>query len=314
MSKELQTPYVTDWRLADSESVQQHGSDVARAGMAAPAPQPRPAFVEQFAAIIRTTPCATNVTGDYADARYYLDRAIATNSASSGTLSVQTDSFPGLKKCLTATNLAELASNSHLLAPGTIVQVFALYTRPGIKVYVFNQPPPDGAVVKVTGAAEGGGKYTGRILSGASDAVASGDVAMPEGLTIPPADNALIVNEEEDGLDGHRLQIPCYAIGQIAGNSDGLSIVMIRGALGATSEPTMLGDGTGGAVDPDDADWSKATDGTPLDVWVQTRSVWDSGTGTLFGYLRKFSFDARGGLYAVSAENQITVDVAQACS
>ena len=292
--------------------MQQRGSDVSYEGIAAPAAQPRPAFVEQFTAMVRNSPCSTDVTSDYTDARYYLDRAVATNDRSAQ-LAVQGDSLPGLRQCLTATNLAELSSNSHLLRVGTVVQVFALYTRPGIKVYVFNQMPPDGAVVKITGAADGGGKYTGRILTGGSDAVASGDVAMPEGMTIPSTDDALIINEEEDGLDGHRLQIPCFAVGQIVGSSAGLSIVMIRGALGATTDPTALGDGTGGAADPDSTAWSKATDATPLDVWVQTRSFWDTSTGTLFGYLRKFSFDARGVLYEVSAENQITVDVAQPC-
>jgi hypothetical protein len=312
MSYEIENPHLTDWRLADSEAIQEHGSDAAAGALEEVAPQPRPAFVEQFTGVIRSSPCGTDVTSDYTDARYSLDRAVATNDASSG-LAVQNDALPGLKQCLTATNLAELSGNTHLLPAGVVVQVFALYTRPGAKVYVFNQPPPDGAVVQITGAAGGGGKYNGRILTGSSGAVVSGDVAMPEGMNIPPADNALILNEEEDGLDGHRLQVPAYAVGQIAGSSGGLSVVMIRGAIGATAGAAALGDGTGGAVAADGTAWSKTTDGIPLDVWVQTRTVWDSGSGTLFGYLRKFSFDARGVLYGVSGENQITVDVAQPC-
>jgi hypothetical protein len=88
---------------------------------------------------------------------------------------------------------------------------------------------------------------------------------------------------------------------------------MIRGAIGATGSATSLGNGTGGSVDADGTSWSKASDGVPVGVWVQTRTVWDSSTGTLYGYLRKFSFDARGALYAVSGEYQITVDVATEC-
>jgi hypothetical protein len=136
---------------------------------------------------------------------------------------------------------------------------------------------------------------------------------MPEGMTIPDADDALICNVEEDGEAGHRIEIPSYAVGQIVGTHDGMTVVMIRGALGSSDSPASLGDGTGGAVSPDDGTWDKASDGTPLDVSVQTRTVWDTSSGTLFGYLRQFSFDARGVLYAVSAENQITIDVAQAC-
>ena len=302
-------PTVADWGLDASEAIQRHTSVDH---VEVPAPQPRPGLVEQFAAIIRSLPCATNQTHDYSDARYYLDRAIA-SSKPSDKLSVDDDQFPGIAACLTATNLAELANNTHLLPPGMIVQVFALYTRPGVKLYVFNCPPVDGVVVKITGAAGGGGKYTGRVLSGSSDATASATLDMPEGLSIPAADNALICNVEEDGETGHRLAIPGYAVGEIVGSSGGATVVMIRGALGSTDSPTSLGDGTGGSVSADGSSWSKATDATPLSVWVQTRTFWDTSTGTLYAYLRQFSFDARGVLYAVSGENQITVDVAQPC-
>jgi hypothetical protein len=309
MSNSPNNPHVTDWRLSDSEAEQAHGSELSTI----PARRTAPAFVEQFAARIRSSPCATNVSSDYTDARYFLDRAVATGDSSTE-LSVQTDAFPGIAQCLTATNLAELAAGTHRLAAGTVVQVFSLYTRPGKKVYVFNHRPPEGAVVMITGPAGGGGKYTGRILSGSSSAPAGTMLAMPEGLSVPPSDNALICNEEEDGQAGHRLSIPCYATGEITGTHDGLQVVMIRGALGSTAVPTTLGDGTGGGLSPDSGAWSRASDATPADVWVQTRTVWDSGSGTLFAFVRRLSFDARGVLYRVSAENQVTVDVAQPCS
>jgi hypothetical protein len=306
------TPEIVDYRYDVSEAFEQRATAQPDQSPVAASPRQVPALVEQFAAIIRSMPCSSGGGSDYTDARYYLDRAVASSTTSSP-LSVIVDALPGVGQCLTATNLAELAAGTHLLAVGTVVQVFALYTRAGLKRYVFNQPAADGAVVQITATADGGGKYMGRLLTGGSTAVAAGDLAMPEGMSIPSADNALILNEEEDGLDGHRLSIPCFAVGQIAGSQSGLTVVMIRGALGATASPAALGDGSAGSIDPDSTSWSKSSDGTPLDIWVQTRTFWDSSTGTLFGYLRQLSFDARGVLYAVSGENQVTVDVAVAC-
>ena len=294
------------------EAIERFCADLVAGGAASP--RPRPAFVEQFPAIIRTSPCSSSASSDYTDSRYYLDRAVPVVSSSlAQPLATEVDTLPGVRQCLTATNLAELPAGTHLLPAGTVVQVFALYTRSGTKQYVFNQAPPAGVVVKLTGNASGGGKYTGRILTGSSAAVASGNLAMPEGMTVPGADNALVLNEEEDGQSGHRLATPCYAVGTVAGSSAALAVVMIRGALGATAGPTTLGDGTGGAVAADGTSWSRSGNGTPLLVWLQTRTVWDSTGGTLYAYLRSFTFDARGLLVAVSAENRITVDVPVAC-
>jgi len=310
MNDTYDKPTTPDFQIDASESLQQIGSEIDASRLAAPAP--RPAFVEQFTAIIRTSPCATNVTSDYSDARYYLDRAVPTTSSATLVLSTKVDALPGVAECLTATNLAELAGATHLLPAGTVVQVFSLYTRSGTKIRVFNLSPPDGVVVMITGTASGGGKYTGNILTGPSTAVTSGNLSMPEGMSVGAS--ALILNEEEDGLSGNRLQIPCFAVGVQAGSSGGTAIVLIRGGIGATSGPTTLGDGTGGSVSADGSTWNKSTDGTPLDVWVQTRTFWDTSTGTLYGYLRKLSFDARGVMYAASAETQITIDVATACA
>ena len=280
--------------------------------LANPRPRSRPAHVEQFAAVIRSSGCSTGNQPDYTDARYYLDRAVpAGNSDASAEFSTQQDKLPGIRQCLTATNLAELASGTHLLPAGSIVQVFALYPRTGSKVYVFNQPPNTAVVVQITGTAGGGGKYNGQILSGSSTASSTGTLAMPEGMG--GSTSALILNEEEDGQAGHRIASGAYAVGQLVGNSAGTAIVMIRGALGATTGATTLGNGTGGSVSPDSTAWSRSSNGTPLTVWLQTRTVWDSTGGTLYAYLRSLSFDARGLLISVSGETQITVDVPTAC-
>ena len=312
MSYESDSPAIPRYQFEASEALQEHASDATPTD-ALDAPRSKPAFVEQFTATVRSSPCATNVTADYADARYYLDRAVPqAGSTASGLLNVGADDLPGVKQCLTATNLAELAGATHLLASGTVVQVFALYTRDGTKLYVFNQPPPAGAAVIISAAAGGGGKYTGRILGGMSNAVATGDLSMPEGMS-ESGSPALILNEEEDGLTGHRLAVPSFAVGQVVGRSAGSSVVMIRGALGATAGGTLLGDGGGGSVAPDGTAWSRQTDGSPVVVWVQTRTVWDSSGGTLYGYLRALSFDARGVLVSASGESQFTIDTATSC-
>jgi hypothetical protein len=304
----------SDYHFDASEARQEHSSDPLKHAEAQPAVRRWPAFVEQFAAIIRNKPCTSNAAADYTDERYYLDRAIpGAGSTSTAALSVQTDALPGVAQCLTATNLAELADKTHLLPVGLTVQVFSLYTRSGTKLYIFNQPPADAVVVKITGAAAGGGKYTGRVLSGASSAVAAGTLAMPEGMTVPTVDNAIICDVEEDTETGHRLSIGGYAIGRVAGVSNGLIVVMIRGAMGATNSPTTLGDGTGGAVAADTTSWSKVSNGTPVTAWVQTRTVWDSTGGVLYAYLRSFAFDARGLLLSISGENRIIVDVPTVC-
>lgn len=298
---------------ADVLEALQVGASAPAEESTGPRPMPRPALVEQFAAIVRTSPCSTNVSSDYPDARYYLDRAVPSSGlTSAASLAATVDALPGVKQCLTATNLAELAAGTHLLPAGTVVQVFALYARDGTKLYAFNQPPAGAVVVKITGTA-GGGKYTGRILTGASSASAAGNLSMPEGMSVPAADNALVLNEEEDGLSGHRLAVPCYAVGSVAGVSQGLNVVMIRGALGATGGGSTLGDGTGGPVAADSSSWSRSSSATPLVVWAQTRTVWDPSGGVLYAYLRSFTFDARGMLISVSGENQITVDVPVAC-
>lgn len=272
--------------------------------------QKSPAFVDQFPGIIRSSPCGNASGSDYTDARYYVDRAVPKEGSSvSDLLSASVDQFPGVSQCLTATNLAELADGTHRVSTGTVVQVFGLYTRGGTKLYIFNQPPaPVSVVVQITSTASGGGKYNGQILTGASSATSSGNLAMPEGLSA--SSSALILNEEEDGQSGHRLT-SCYAIGQIVGTSGGQTVVMIRGALGATSGATSL---SGSGTSADGTAWSKASNATPVTVTLQTRTFWDSTGGVLYGFSRTLSFDARGQLVSVSAESQYTIDTPTACS
>ena len=158
------------------EALERFSADVAGAEVGGPRQRITPAVAEQFTGIVRSTPCSSNSPGSYSDARYYLDRAVPRHTLSAGDpFDAEIDTLPGVRGCLTATNLAEIATGTHLLPVGTIVQVFALYTRarPGAKLYVFNQPPPASVVVQITGAASGGGKYTGTIVAGSSTATSA---------------------------------------------------------------------------------------------------------------------------------------------
>ncbi len=285
--------------------------------------RPRPACVEQFVGIIKTSPCSTPSTSDYTDARYYIDRAIPQpdedDDDSTNPLPAQKDTLPGVSQCLTAINLAELPFGTHLLPTGTIVQVFVLYDRavPAGKWYVFNQSPAEAVVVKVTDPASGSGQYNGRILSGASNESTFTNLGMPGGMTVPSSDNALVLNVEEDGQTGHRLQSGSYATGDVVGTtseSTPRAIVAIRGGVGCTASPTTIGGTSLGSESADTATWSRTTNATPLNIYLISRVVYNAaGDKTLYSFVRQLSFDARGLLLSVSAETRITVDVTESC-
>jgi hypothetical protein len=279
-----------------------------------PAPRPRPAIVEQFIGTVRSHPC-TGSSADYTDARYSIDRAAPKAASSiSSALSAQSESIAGLKQCLTATNLAELSTGSHLLSPGTLVHVFALYSRGrgGGRVYVFNHPAVDGAVVQITGNETGAGEYAGQILAGSSSASPGSNLSMPAGLS--PSAGALVINTEETGVSGHRLSAGAYAVGVIRGMTSETtprSIVVIRGAMGRLDSPKGLG---GGGVTPNTTPWSRASDAMPLSLTVVTAVAWDSGAAALLANSRTLIFDARGLLSSVSAESQSTINSTTACT
>jgi len=207
------------------------------ASLGTPATRPRPAFVQQFLGIIRSSPCSGS-NSDYTDARYYIDRAAPQfGSKTTDVLSAKAEQIPGITQCITATNLAELEEDTHLLTKGTVVQVFSLLSRGtnGQTVYLFNQAVEQTVVVRIAGNSSGAGEYDGQILSGSSNATVGGGLTMPAGMTLPGASNALVLNSEENGVSGHRLASGAYAIGVVSGMTSETSprqIVVIRGALG----------------------------------------------------------------------------------
>jgi hypothetical protein len=275
-------------------------------------PIPRPAHVEQFAATVRTSPCYSGGGSDYTDARYFLDRAVAqAGLEASDEFAGQAEQTPGIRQCFTATNLAELAAGTHLVPAGTLVQVLGIPSRErgGAKHYVFSHTPPISLIVTITGAASGGGKYTGSIVGGTSTATSAGNLAMPEGMQVGAA--VLILNPAEDGLSTHTLRAGTFHNATLVG--PGVAQIDCV-PTGNTASPTTLGGTSEGSESADTSHWTRSTDGSPLDLYVVTRMVYnESGDQTLYQFVRKLSFDACGLLTAVSSEARVTIDATEPC-
>lgn len=135
-----------------------------------------------------------------------------------------------------------------------------LFVVRGIRVHE-NEPPASGmgAVVKITAVEAGGGKYTGKIVSGTSTAVATGDLAMPEGLTVPDDANALVLNLTEDGLNSHTLKIDQYLVGRLIGTTEEdppRSIVVAGGSEMGVFPVKVQNDGGADGDDDDPATYT----------------------------------------------------------
>src|SRR5262249_1192455 len=157
----------------------------------------------------------------------------------------------------------------------------------------------------------------GKILGGASHAAAASDLAMPAGMSAPGSDIALILNVEEDGISGHRLKNGSYAVGVVRGvttDSPPRAIVVVRGGVGRTDCPAPLGSTSDSSESAESTTWSKASDGTPVNVYVVSRVVYNAaGDQVLYSFMREMSFDARGLLVSVGTETRVTVDATESC-
>lgn len=172
----------------------------------------RPPTPEQFIGVIRGGPPTPAPGADYSEALYWVDR-VRTPSQFVGdpSQSHTVETIPGVAQTVTAVNLAEAALASHLLAPGTLVQVFAFPAERGSSLtwsYVFWQSPWTGLTVRIDSPARDGGVYNGVILTGHLAAGGITHLAYPAGLhALAPA---LILNAQESGLSGHRLAPGTY--------------------------------------------------------------------------------------------------------
>jgi hypothetical protein len=179
-------------------------------------------------------------------------------------------------------------------------------------------------VVKITSNATGGGQYNGKILTGTSNADGSADLAMPEGMNVPVAEDCLIINPDENGLPTHWLKLDEFAIGHVIGQTADATpkkIVEINGSVARTASPSTLGDGTEGTETADTHTWTRAavTDGVnygdcPIEEWYVSRIVYnDTGDQVLYSMMRKRTYSADGRLVSISAETRVSVDTTELC-
>lgn len=174
-------------------------------------------------------------------------------------------------------------------------------------------------IAKITSNTSYAGKYNGTLDIVPTTDDGTGDLTLPDGMTTGAS--CLIINTEEDSALGtasatHRLKVNSTVVGHYAGMSletPPRPVLVIRGGFGRKDSPTVLNDNTGGGVNALNDKWNREDDGTPVDEWRLTRVFWDTANNILYGYLRKYSYDARGVHYATSAETRYTIDSATDC-
>lgn len=175
------------------------------------------------------------------------------------------------------------------------------------------------ATVKISSAVSGQvGRYYGKVLSTAPNGSATGALAEANLGSVPSADDAVIWHVPEIKLASakHMLVADAHYEGRYVGtNSDGKKIILISAMpIGETASPTTLGAASEGSEAADSSTWSRTTNGTPLQIYIQTRTAYyDAGDEKLYGYFRLFTYDACGLLISVGAETRVEVDVPEAC-
>jgi hypothetical protein len=182
---------------------------------------------------------------EYTDARYWLRRSIPLDDlADTDAMEVEEDPWEHAdNRVITATNLPEILAGTHTLPVGSVVHVFE-FLAGETTTHVFTAAPSGMVVFKVHSHAAGGGKYQLTILTGAATSVLTGNVAMPEGLTVDADNSALGINMAEHGSSGHAVAVDTYGLGTIVGRmSDGKPIVMFSpggGAIAVYNETVLL--------------------------------------------------------------------------
>jgi len=112
-----------------------------RGGGPSPGGGARPGFwIESWIGLVAAQ--GPNGEEDYTDERYWVERARCANTAGGeeGELALEAlDEADPLAKCVTATDLAEIADGTHALGVGSAVAVFAAYDQqtPPLKHYWF---------------------------------------------------------------------------------------------------------------------------------------------------------------------------------
>jgi hypothetical protein len=174
--------------------------------------------------------------------------------------------------------------------------------------------PPGALLCKVLNPlATLGGYYDGSLYAGilGGDG-SSGSLILPGGLQI--GDRVLLSNVDEASLPTARIAAGSYVIGMYVGPSDEAQPrpqIAIHGGVGDTGTITNLGGNRSNADAVDGHTWRRDIDGTGVSFAVQTREYWNptggSGNGTLADFSRTLTFDARGMLVFVGAEERVQV-------
>ncbi len=163
--------------------------------------------------------------------------------------------------------------------------------------------------VKLTGNAEGGGKYTGKILTDRCEAAASGDLAMPEAMV--EGVDCLFLNMEEDTLPTHWLATGgadgyAYVEGIVVGHTDETPpkpIVMGHGGRARLAYPATIGSDTEGSETAEATEWRRreksagsASGDCPVEVYIMTRPpvYSESGDKKFYVFMRKALIAADG--------------------
>ncbi|HOD83731.1 MAG: hypothetical protein BWX88_05113 [Planctomycetes bacterium ADurb.Bin126] len=171
--------------------------------------------------------------------------------------------------------------------------------------------------VKLTGNAEGGGKYSGKLLTDRLEAAASGDLAMPEAMV--EGVDCLFLNMEEDGLPTHWLAAGgadgyAYVEGIVVGHTEETPpkpIVMGHGGKARLAYPATIGSDAEGSETAETTAWRRREKSTgyvsgdcPIEVYIMTRPpvYSESGDKKFYCFLRKALVAADGRWDAIGPE------------
>lgn len=269
------------------------------------------------AGLARIVAAGPSGQADWTDERYWLAWQLAKESGPASRLSLAMAAVydPAI---VTGSNIDEMtddgSAGTHILPVGTKVWVWIVEGAGGNAHYVFSRSLNPSVVVRVDANATGGGKYAGKILKPTSDAEATGDLAMPEGMAV--GDDCLILHLPEDGLPTHWIKLNTTATGVVIGRTDEETpkwIVAIPNGTYRTASPLALVGSGATSSDEDGRSWARdaATAGDaygdgPVTL-TRERTEWDATTGELVKFVHEESYDAGGNLFSVSAETRVVI-------
>lgn len=159
------------------------------------------------------------------------------------------------------------------------------------------------------------GLYDGTVYTGSPSLDGQSDLTMPAGMTAGPS--VLIAN-----LDEASPQSDMFGNAMAGGTSRLQTGTPVKGSIFGMSDENpprpifWTGGGVGDMVSNlvtfdllspltvDARKWARLIDGVGINVFLQTRFVWDDTNDQFIGFQRQLSFDANGRLFRVGPEEQ----------